>query len=384
MDSVGSFDRIMQALYQAMLDDAHWPAAAALIDEACGVRGSALVVGRGCAQGEGQIYLARFCTGGQRDEELERWYFDLYYPRDERVPRLTRLPHARLAAMQDLYTPAEQKTSPAYNEALPQAGYQNGLNVRLDGQEGTHIVWTLADSTEAGGWGTTQTAMIERLLPHLRRYVEVRQTLVDAQALGAGLADLLDNRRIGVIHLDRSGGIVAANDRAMDGLRRGDALLVRNGALHTWLPADDDRLQKLVGRALPGFGGEAPVGGSMALRRAHGRPHLMLHVSPLGSGQADYGDRRVAAWVLVADPAQRPRVDAAWVSEALGLTAQEGRVAAMLAEGRSVREIALASGHRQSYVRWLLRQAYRKHGLPGHVALVRLVLAADILRPRFA
>ena len=51
----------------------------------------------------------------------------------------------------------------------------------------------------------------------------------------------------------------------------------------------------------------------------------------------------------------------------------------MLAEGRSVREIALAAGYREGYVRWLLKQAYRKQGVSGQVALVRLVLAADAL-----
>ena len=380
MGSEGPFDRIMQALHQAMLDDAHWPAASALIEEACGTRGSALLFGRGYAQGEGQIYLARFCAGGQRDEELERWYFDVYYPGDERVPRVTRLPHARLATMQDLYTAAELRTSPTYNEALPQAGYQNGLTVRLDGPGDTHIVWTLADSTEAGAWGAAQIAMIERLLPHLRQFVGVRQALVGAEAMGAGIAKLLDNSRIGVIHLDRNGGVLAANDRAAAVLRRGDGLFDQGGGLHAWLPEDDDRLQKLLAQALPGFGGHTPAGGSLAVGRLHDRARLMLHVGPAGGPQVDYGGRRVAAWVFLVDPVHRPRVDPRWVSEALGLTPQEGRVAAMLAEGRSVHEIAVAANQRESYVRWLMQQAYRKHGLSGQVALVRLVLAADASR----
>ena len=63
----------------------------------------------------------------------------------------------------------------------------------------------------------------------------------------------------------------------------------------------------------------------------------------------------------------------------LGLTRSEARAAALLAEGRSVREIAAATGHRESYVRWLLKQAYRKLGVSGQVALVRQVLAAYAL-----
>ena len=36
MNPLDAFDRILASLHQAALDDAHWPATAALIDEACG------------------------------------------------------------------------------------------------------------------------------------------------------------------------------------------------------------------------------------------------------------------------------------------------------------------------------------------------------------
>ena len=90
----------------------------------------------------------------------------------------------------------------------------------------------------------------------------------------------------------------------------------------------------------------------------------------------------MAALVLVVDPASRRPVDPVWVAAVLGLTPAEGRVSALLAEGRSVREIAAAFRYRESYVRWLLKQVYRKQGVSGQAPLVRLVLAADALPRR--
>ena len=76
------------------------------------------------------------------------------------------------------------------------------------------------------------------------------------------------------------------------------------------------------------------------------RSRLALHVCPVGDRAADFGGRRVAA---------------------------------LLAEGLKVREIAAATGWRETYVRWLVQQAYRKRGVSGQVDLVRQVLAADAL-----
>ena len=47
MSEQAAFERILASLYDAMLDDRHWPATSALIDEACGITGNALMVGEG-------------------------------------------------------------------------------------------------------------------------------------------------------------------------------------------------------------------------------------------------------------------------------------------------------------------------------------------------
>ena len=57
-------------------------------------------------------------------------------------------------------------------------------------------------------------------------------------------------------------------------------------------------------------------------------------------------------------------------------------MSALLAEGRSVREIAATTGYKESYVRWLLKQVYKKQGLSGQIALVQRVLAAYALPRR--
>ena len=159
MDRQAACHRALASLNEAMLDDVHWPATSALIDDACGMKGNALVIGRGRSQEDGQILLARFYEHGVRNEAREGWYFDNYYPRDERVPRVAQLPDGKLVHMTDLYTAEELKTSAAYNEALPRGGYQNGLNVRLNGPDGTSIVWVLADSIERGGWGVLRSRL---------------------------------------------------------------------------------------------------------------------------------------------------------------------------------------------------------------------------------
>ena len=298
------------------------------------------------------------------------------------MPRLRKLPDSRVVHGTELYSEQELKTSRTYNEYLPRASNQNGLNVRLVEPDGSHTAWIILDPVTPGGWGSSQVGMVQRLLPHVRQYVRVRHALASAEALGTSLTGLLDNTMVGVIHLDRRGKIVAVNDRARDILKRGDGLMDQGGFLRTWLPGDNARLEVLLSGALPTSSEEA-VSGSMTVRRSAFLPRFTLHVSPVGSRQAEFGTWPVAALVLVVeqgsrarvDLSRRTRVDPGLVAATLGLTPVESQLAAMLAEGKTVRDIALETNRRESTIRWHLHQIYTKQGISGQTDLVRLVLS---------
>lgn len=366
-------ERIAAALGDAALDDARWARASALIDEACGAKGNILTYGSGTSSDDVRLLHARLLYRGEPREAIAREYFSDYYPRDERVPRLRALPEGRVVHTREVYTEAERKTSAAYNVMLPRGEFRNSLNVRLDGAHGMRINWGIADPVGAREWSNAQVETIGRIAAHLRHYVGVRQALAEARALGASLTGLLEVRGAGVVQLDARGRIVAANDAARALLRDGDGLCDQGGMLRAWAPADDAALQRAVAGALGRVAGAPVAGGTTALLRPSLRPRLVVHVTPVGSAQADFRPWRIAALVLVVDPARRARVEPALVAQALDLTPAESQVAVMLAEGRSVGEIAAATGRKASTIRWHLLSIFNKTSLPGQVELVRVV-----------
>lgn len=364
-----AFDRILQALHAAAFRDDRWPEASGLIDELVGVHGSLLAYAEVAARN--RLFFAQICARGERHRELERAYYR-YYPVDERVPRIRSLPDGRLTPEASLSTEAERRTSAVYNELLPRMHAQDGLVVRLDGPDASHIVWSIGDPVGREGWTSERVGAVERLLPHLRHFVAVRHALLRTRALGASLVDLLDTVRAGVIQLDRGGRVIAANDRARALLRRGGGLRDGDGRLRAARPREDAALQKLLARALPVDGGPGE-GGSMLLRRPEIPAPLVLHVSPVHDAGVEAGRGFVGALVLAVDPADRAGIDPVRVGRALGLTPAESRVAVALAEGRTVDEIAARSGRSRNTVRWHVRHIYAELGVSRQIELAQLV-----------
>lgn len=196
---------------------------------------------------------------------------------------------------------------------------------------------------------------------------------------GATLTALLDKARCGVIQLDSSGRIVTANERAMITLQAQKGISGEGGYLSAVRRADDDALQALLARALPDEGdqGHVPRRGSITVSRPRGHPCLFLHVIPVsGPAGGDTGD--VAAYVLAVELPRRARVDANLVAGALGLSPAEARLAAMLAQGHKLREIAALTGPSYGTLRWHLQNIYAKCGVSNQMDLVHLVLSVSV------
>ncbi len=373
MSDQDAFERILASLHEATLDDALWPTTSALIDEACGTAGNGLVVGEGPPD-DARLHFLGIYKRGERSEALEREWLEVYQPSNECVPRFLQLPDSQIVHVTELYTAEELKTSRAYNEGLRRLGGQQSVMARLDGPAGCAIAWAAGDPVTRGGWAAPQLALMKGLLPHIRQFVRVRQALVSAEALSASMADLLDTTRVGVIQLDQRGRIGEANDRARHILRHGDGLSDKGGNLRVYAPAAQAQFAQLLAGALPSSGAGA-VGGSMTLQRASGLLPFVVHVEPVSISQMDFGVQRVAALVLIVEPGRPSRLDPGLVAETLGLTPAESQVAVGVAEGRTVREIAVATGRTEATIRYHLHQISQKQGVSRQADLVRLVLS---------
>lgn len=373
------FEVILESLYRAMLEADHWPRTSALIEEACGAKGSSVGVGEGPKSDVRPVSFGLY-SRGQRREEAEHEYMSVYHRMDESVPRFRLLPFGHIVTTAEVYSEEELKTSSTYNEYLRRVDAQNGLRVRLEGPEGcSHVTWGLNDPVEAGSWRHDQLALMRRLLPHVRQFAAVRQALADSDVMGSSLSELLEARRLGVISLDGRGRILSANDRARHMLRNADGLSDRSGNLRAPLPADRHRLRRLLADALPPSG-RAAIGGSMRVGVSALGPRFVVHVKPVVRAERELAARRRAALVLIVDPDRRFSIDPGIVAATLGLTAAESRVACWLAEGLTVREIAAATGRQKRSVYWHLEQMFAKLGVRRQVDLVRLVLAvADFI-----
>ena len=192
----------------------------------------------------------------------------------------------------------------------------------------------------------------------------------EAQAY-ANVSALLEDTPLGAIFLDRRGAITAANRTARRMLVAKDGIYEWRGALRARLPHDDARICGLVSWALPRFG-YMPVGGYMSAWRQAGLP-LIVHVHPVIPRRADFGAERLAALVLIRDPDAnqlRPEM----VGDVLGLTAAESRVAVLLAQGRSVRDIARELDRSEHTVRWTLKNVLSKTNSARQADLVRLLM----------
>ena len=365
------FERILASLSAAALDDTLWPRTSGLIDEFCESKGNMLVTGDGTAHEGTDIFFAQFCYRGERHSALEQEYFTTWHALDERLPRIRVLPDGQLASASSLFSGDEMKVSALYNKLMLRTDTRDSLCVRLDGPDNSRIVWTVADSVDGEGWMSDRLKAVRRLLPFLRQFILVRHTLVRAGGLGMAAAELFNTIQVGVVQLNRRGEFREANSRAHALLSKGDGLELRERRLRASLFDEDARLQKLLAQAWP-FPSGSMCGGSMRISRSHSVSQLVLHVHPMfDMGMPVQGSAGVL--VLVIDPTDRMDIDPERAGKMFGLTPAESQIAVLLAQGKSVDEVARETGRRPNTVKWHLRHIYDKCGLSNRIELAELM-----------
>ena len=369
------FTRTVETLLDAAFDDARWGVVFRQIDRLCALNGGQFTALAANGGGDAEpVFAACYINGDPRQEIVADWIAN-YASVSENIPRISRLPTWRLTHNEELFTPAEKQFSRMYNEFQPKYDCRDQMAVVVDRRSGDCpedgcVFWTMANGEAE--WGADKLKLIRALLPHIRQAIRIRRELVAAEARSfADLSPLLENAGPGAVFLDRRGRIVSANRTAQRMLRKRDSIHMWRGELRAAVPRDDARLRRLVSAALPRIG-DIPAGGTMSAQRPSGLP-LIVHVHPVTPARADFGAERVAALVLVRDPAAH-RLDPQTVGEALGLTPAESRVAVLLGMGRTVPDIARELDRSENTIRWTLKNVLSKTNSVRQADLVRLML----------
>ena len=369
------FERTVETLLDAAFDDARWGDAFRAMDRLCDLNGGQLTALAADADGNTEATFAACYINGDPHEEIVADWVENYAAFSENVPRIGKLSMWRLTHNEELFTPAEKRTSLMYNGFQPKYDCRDQVAVVVDRssderRRNSVLMWTMANGESQ--WEPDKLKRIRGLLPHIRQAVRVRQELAAAEARAyADVSALLEQTSLGTVFLDRHGAIASANETARRMLRADNGIHERRGALRASLPHDDATIRALMFRALPRLG-HAAVGGYMSVRRRAGLP-LIVHVHPVTPGRADFGAQRLAALVLIRDP-DANRLDSQIVGDVLGLTAAERRVAVLLARGRSVRDIARELHRSENTVRWTLKRVLSKTNSARQADLVRLLI----------
>lgn len=225
--------------------------------------------------------------------------------------------------------------------------------------------------------------MLQPILPHLKRALQIHHRLEAASVERDALADTADRLPRGVLTFNAQGGLLWMNRAAEAICGQRDGFTVQRGLVTAAVHAETRRLDRLV-RAAGRTAEDGPAcGDAMLITRPSGRRPYIVLVSPLQAGRG-MDDRQPAGIMFVSDPDRMPELPPMRLSRLYGLTPAEARLAQQLAAGRELRDIAAASQRTMNTVRTQLKQVFHKTGTTRQAQLVRLVLEAEEMPRRAA
>jgi DNA-binding CsgD family transcriptional regulator len=257
-------------------------------------------------------------------------------------------------------------------------GHSLGANLTAIGREYRQIFVERA----AGRPPFSAADVIEfrRLVHHMANAERLARS-IDERALDWELPQrILDNMSVGALVADQTGQVRFANAAAEEILAENDGLSRRDNRIQAARSFETNSMLAALRDVAVAGRTDKREGGALLIARPSGKLPYAVVVLPLPTtvGGEAKGTR---ALVFMSDLAHRNNELAPRLSQLFGLSKAEARVAAGIAEGRRLTEIAQEFDVRMPTVRTQLRAVLKKVGASRQADLVRIVLALPPMLP---
>ena len=364
-----SLTRLTSTIYEAATRTEAWPEVNAAMQR--------LIQATACGVGlfnfrsrNGLICL----SSGFRDEFLDS-YRDRYAEMDLWLRRehVHRVP-CTIHVGRDLAADPDILRSQFYREWLEPQNIFHRLSIVLV-REGMNLCYFVAMRPPTDKpFGNDEVVACRMLAPHLRRAVQVRSRISAVERERDAAVEVLNRLPTGVVLCDETGAPVVVNESGRQILAAGDALTLRRGKLSACRQLEAEALQNLIaGAARTALGEGMDPGGTLSVPRPSGLP-LSVLVSPLRAPPEVGGRARIAAAIFISDPDSMMDTNEERLMRLYGLTPAESRLAAKIAQGRSLEQAAAMLNITTETARSYIKRILSKTGVKRQAELVRLLL----------
>ena len=268
-----------------------------------------------------------------------------------------------------ILAPREPACPPLTAEILNRLSGRRFAGTLLAGEGRSGIVIELQRRAGREPFSKPECQALCRLGPYLREAGSL--ALRVASAHHDGLLGAFTAFDCGAVLLDWRGHVLLANTKSE--ILMGETLTVRNGFLRASAGENEASLQKLIRSAIArGIVQAVEPQGAIAIARPGASP-LLVHSEKLPRSALDRLRQAVAALIIV-DPAAYRAPQVLALRQIFGLTYSEAAVAAELARGRDIDEVAAMRRVSPGTVRAQLSTIFAKTGTRRQSELVALIL----------
>jgi DNA-binding CsgD family transcriptional regulator len=238
---------------------------------------------------------------------------------------------------------------------------------------------------KAGVWGEGELRVINEILPHLRRALNIHSEFTYLRLKQDALLKGLDRLVIGLILYDSNARPVYINPTARAIIESHPGMQLQDDDLILINAEDEKNLRKTIidtAAIDPDDSWKQSV--AIGITHPDVEAPLPILVTPMHANlitsDLDYDGAKVA--VFISDPNLQQPISIDNLVSVYSLTPSEAQVAISLANGHSIDEIAESSYHSAHTIRSQLKSVFRKTGVSRQSELIKLLLTGPFAQRR--
>lgn len=325
-----------------------------------------------------RLHRANVAVSAQIDPDVLRLYEQHWGPLDPWAcsPKLRQAGPRAVIVGDELISHSDMKRTAYYQDFARPHDIVRSLAGFVERGPDTVSVVSISGSERRGAFGKADTSLLEPLVPHIQRALQLHRRLIADDDTSGTIAGVLNASTRATLLVNRAGKVSFMNQSAERLTALRDGLSVEAGELRAPRSVDTARLRSLVADAVEVSNGRGVrAGGVLALGRPSGRRAFAILVCAVPRHQPSLsGVDTAAAIVFVTDPDQATAPDEHLLSALFDLTPAEATLARLLAQGATLAEAGVRLGLRRETVRTRIKSVFQKTNTHRQAELVRLLL----------